>query len=69
MKRIYMARDRVDADVGCAELRARGFAAVVIGDLTAIPSAPFPSIWVPDAEETAAVAAWTELQGAADGAL
>jgi len=67
MKRIYMARDRVDADVACAELRGRGFEAVVIGDLSAIPSAPFPSVWVPDSEEAAAVAAWAELQGAADG--
>lgn len=67
MKQIYMARDRVDADIACAELRGLGFEAVVIGDLAAIPTAPFPSVWVPDSEEAAAVAAWADFQGTGDG--
>jgi len=62
VKRIYLARDRVDADLVCAELRGRGFDAVVIGDLAAIPSAPFPSVWVPDQEAAAAEAVWHSIQ-------
>jgi hypothetical protein len=63
MKQIYMARDRVDADFVCEELRGRGFEAVVIGDVANIPSVPFPSVWVPDEEADAAAAAWAELRG------
>ncbi len=42
MKQIYVARDRVDADLLAAQLRGRGIGAVVIGDIAAIPSSPFP---------------------------
>ena len=63
MKQIYVARDRIDADLVCEELRGRGFEAVVIGDLAAIPSAPFPSVWVRDSEAEAAAAVWAEFQG------
>lgn len=62
MKQIYMARDRVGADLACAELRGLGFDAIVVGDLTAIPSAPYPSVWVPDGEAVAAAGAWRDLQ-------
>lgn len=62
MRQIYMARDRVDADRACAALRGVGFAAVVVGDLVAIPSATFPSVWVPDEQADAAVAAWADLE-------
>ena len=63
MKEIYVAQNRMDADLACEELRNRGFDAVVIGDLAAIPSSPFPSVWVPDDEARAAAEAWKELQG------
>lgn len=61
MKQIYVARDRVDADLLAAQLRGRGIGAVVIGDIAAIPSSPFPSVWVNDGEEDAAVRALAEL--------
>ena len=61
VKQIYVARDRVGADLACAELRGLGFDAVVVGDLAAIPSAPYPSVWVPDDEADAAALAWSDL--------
>ncbi|HRY09972.1 MAG: hypothetical protein KC544_08000 [Gemmatimonadetes bacterium] len=63
MKQVYMARDRVDAERACSALRGVGFAAVVVGDLVAIPSATFPSVWVPDEQADAAAAAWADLRG------
>ena len=69
MKQVYLARDRVDADLACGELRGRGFEAVVVGDLVAIPSATFPSVWVPDSEAESAAAAWAELRGPQTSAL
>lgn len=61
MKQVYVARDRVDADLVCEQLRGRGFGAVVIGDVAAIPSSPFPSVWVNDEEEVDATQAMAEL--------
>ncbi len=69
MKQVYLARDRVDADLVCGELRGRGFEAVVVGDLVAIPSATFPSVWVPDTEADSAAAAWAELRDSRNGAV
>jgi len=67
MKQIYVARDRVDADLACEAVCGRGFAAVVVGDLVAIPSAPFPSVWVPDSEVELARLAWVELRSLQEG--
>ena len=69
MKQIYLARDRVDADLVCGELRGLGFEAVVVGDLVAIPSATFPSVWVPDSEADSAAVAWAELRGSRESAV
>lgn len=69
MKQIYMARDRVDADRVCAELLGFGFEAVVIGDLIAIPSATFPSVWVPDSQADSAAAAWAGMKAPQKGSL
>ncbi len=65
MKQIYVGRDRVDAEMASEALRNIGFNAVVIGDQLAIPTGPYPSVWVEDDEEEAAKVAWAELQGAA----
>ncbi len=62
MRQIYLATDRADAELACAELRNLGFDAVVQGDVAAIPSAPFPSVWVPEDEAAAAAAAWAALR-------
>ncbi len=69
MKQIYMARDRVGADFACAELCGLGFDAVVVGDLAAIPSAPYPTVWVPDNQAEAAASAWRDLRSEDDSAL
>ena len=61
MKQIYLATSRMEADMLCDELRQQGFDAVVQGDVSALPSAPFPSIWVPSAEAEAAAAACREI--------
>ncbi len=63
MKQIYMAKSRVDAELVAERLRQAGFDAVVQGDQLAIPSAPFPSVWVPDDEAEAAAEAWQDLDG------
>jgi len=69
VKQIYVARDRIGADLACAALRRLGFGAVVVGDLAAIPSAPYPSVWVPDDEGDAAALAWRDLRGEHDGTI
>jgi hypothetical protein len=61
MKQIYLASNRMEADLICDELRQMGFEAVVQGDLLAIPSAPFPSIWVPADQAEAAAEACREI--------
>ena len=61
MRQIYLASNRMEADLLSDELRQLGFDAVVQGDVSAIPSAPFPSIWVPADEAEAAAAACREL--------
>ena len=65
MKQIYVAKSRSDAELACDQLRNAGFDAVVQGDQVAIPTGPYPSVWVPDDEAAAAAAAWRDL---ADGA-
>ncbi|MEO8477992.1 MAG: DUF2007 domain-containing protein [Gemmatimonadota bacterium] len=62
MKQVYVAQNKVEADLVCSELRNVGIDAVVQGDLMAIPTGPFPSIWVPDDEEAAAIEACKTLQ-------
>ncbi len=64
MKQIYVGRDRVDAELACEALRNSGFNAVVIGEQLAIPTGPYPSVWVEDDEEAAAKAVWQEMQAA-----
>lgn len=61
MKQIYVAKSVADAELACSQLRSAGFDAVVQGDVAAIPSGPFPSVWVPDDEAAAAAAAWRRL--------
>jgi hypothetical protein len=61
MRQIYLASNRMEADLLCDELRQLGFEAVVQGDVAAIPSAPFPSIWVPTGEAAAAAAAMRQM--------
>lgn len=65
MKQIYVAKSLPDAELACAQLREAGFDAVVQGDVLALPSAPFPSVWVPDDEAAAAAEAWKRLRDAA----
>lgn len=67
MKQIYVAKSVADAELACRQLRNAGFDAVVQGDVAAIPSAPFPSVWVPDDEAAAAAAAWRQLGEAGGG--
>lgn len=62
MKQIYVAQNRIEADLVCSELHNLGIDAVVQGDLMAIPTAPFPSIWVPDDQEAAAIEACKTLE-------
>lgn len=62
MKQIYVAQSRIEADLICNELRNLGFDAVVQGDLLAIPTAPFPTVWVPEEEEAAALEACLSLE-------
>jgi hypothetical protein len=62
MKQVYVAKSLVDAELACSELRNAGFDAVVQGDVLALPSGPFPSVWVPDDEAAAAAEAWRQLR-------
>ena len=48
MKRVYVAQNQVDAQLVAEELRAGGVHAVVKMDTFAVPSMPFPSVWVED---------------------
>lgn len=49
MTQLYIATDLVDAEMVAADLTAAGVAAVVQGDRIAIPSGPFPTVWVEEA--------------------
>lgn len=62
MKQVYVAQSMVEGELVCNELRNLGIDAVVQGDLMAIPTAPFPTIWVPDDEEAAALEACKTLR-------
>lgn len=46
MIQVYIATDLVDAEMAAAALNAAGISAVVQGDVLAIPSGPFPTVWV-----------------------
>lgn len=48
MIQAYIATDRVDAEMAAESLNAAGVSAVVQGDVLAIPSGPFPTVWVGD---------------------
>jgi hypothetical protein len=61
MKQIYVAKSRADAELVAGRLQQAGFDAVVQGDVLALPSGPFPSVWVPDDEAEAAAEAWAEM--------
>jgi hypothetical protein len=54
MKQVYLARDRVDADLTAEALLAEGIEAIVKGDPMPVSSTPFPSVWVDDADEARA---------------
>jgi hypothetical protein len=46
MKRVYVAQSEAEAHLVAEELDAAGIQAVVKADTVAIPSIPFPSVWV-----------------------
>lgn len=46
MIQVYIATDLVDAEMAAEALNAAGVSAVVQGDVLAIPSGPFPTVWV-----------------------
>lgn len=46
MIQAYIATDLVDAEMAAEALNAAGISAVVQGDVLAIPSGPFPTVWV-----------------------
>lgn len=46
MIQVYIATDLADAEMAAATLNAAGVSAVVQGDAIAIPSGPFPTVWV-----------------------
>jgi hypothetical protein len=48
MIQAYIATDLVDAEMAAEALNAAGVSAVVQGDVLAIPSGPFPTVWVED---------------------
>lgn len=48
MIQVYVATDLVDAEMAAEALNAAGVSAVVQGDVLAIPSGPFPTVWVED---------------------
>ncbi len=48
MIQAYVATDIVDAELAAATLTAAGISAVVQGDVLALPSGPFPTVWVED---------------------
>ena len=48
MIQVYIATDVVDAEMAAATLNAAGVSAVVQGEVLAIPSGPFPTVWVQD---------------------
>jgi len=56
MKRIYVARGVVDANLVRRRLRAVGISAVVNGELIPVFGEALPSVWVPDADEAHALA-------------
>ncbi len=68
MKQVYVARNRIDADLVASELVNLGFEAVVQGDLIAIPTSPYPSVWVPDHQLDAAREACRTLAVGGDDA-
>jgi len=48
MIQAYIATDLVDAEMAAEALNASGVSAVVQGDVLALPSGPFPTVWVED---------------------
>ena len=56
MKRIYVARGVIDANLVRRRLRAVGISAVVKGELIPVPGEALPSVWVADADELRALA-------------
>lgn len=57
MKQIYVAKSYAEAEMLGSELVGLGLDAVVQGDRAAIPTSPFPTIWVPDEQVEAATQA------------
>lgn len=51
MKQVYIASGPADAEFVRALLRTEGIGAVIQGDTIMLPSAPLPSVWVPDEDE------------------
>lgn len=61
MKQVYVAKSYAEAEMLGAELVGLGLDAVVQGDRAAIPTSPFPSIWVPEDQAEAAAQALADL--------
>jgi hypothetical protein len=57
MKRVYVARGVVDANLVRRRLREAGILAVVRGELIPVAGDALPSVWVPDTDEASALAA------------
>ena len=65
MKRVYVARNEVEARLVAERLRAAGVRAVVKADTVAAPSIPFPSVWIEDDELQRAEAVLAPADGGA----
>jgi hypothetical protein len=46
MIQVYIATNLVDAEMAAEALNAAGVSAVVQGEAVAIPTGPFPTVWV-----------------------
>ena len=69
MKRVYVAQNQVDAQLVAEELQAAGIAAIVKVDTVAVPSIPFPSVWVETRDLPRAVELLGDRSASADDAV
>jgi hypothetical protein len=54
MKRVYLARDQVDAEMTLHALAAERIEAVIRSDSFPTGAIPFPSVWVEEVDENRA---------------
>ena len=67
LKRVYVAQSEAEAYLVAEELDAAGIQAVVKADTVAIPSIPFPSVWVEDCDVARAQDQLSRRTDSADG--